>query len=370
MSDWAGIKKAINSNLSLPLNEKIDRDIEENRIGHGFVINSKPTSDFPVINTVGGADKYISGSITQRYIEKSGDYYYTFGISDYNNGFVTKDFDTFESLSSPYNVYICGRFVYKGVLYVFGSEDSYDGKNFYKVLNKKWTSLGSLPFSCIHESKRGVEYKDKAYFWNRTSSEAWCYDGSSWTKINIEGDPLGTTTDIYGEMFVYNNKLRLAVKRKFYCFDDSSNKFVIDNEISSFTSTADDRYNYENFYVTSNGILYMYFSNTEYELCEGSWIATNVSSRYLPTDASIIDGKIYYVSNYTIKMLNLDFYKDYEFCLPRNCLIFIEHRKKSWISPIENCEVLNDGLIRVLDDGVVKFRILGDRNSNLNVIFR
>lgn len=387
MSDWAGIKKAINSNLNLPLNEKIDRDIEENRIGHGFLTSTEPSSkgsgmsnNYNMYYKMSNND--ISSSYGFSHILYLDGFYYLFGNCNSATYWfkVTEDFSTITRMSPdiPYSFYYASAVVYRGEIYLIGSGNGSYARNFYKFNGKSWVKLTNLSFN--HQSVFSpVVHEDKIYLWSSATKTMRCYDGTNWSTVPL-AYTLSQKSDIGGQLFYFNNKLHFAV------WGDSDNRsitdiFCLENNTFVDSPYVPNHYGGQlqylyHFLPTLSGRLYAYgasYAPGVYELVKGSW--SRCSSSIYPIDNiffSFANDKVIQLNDSApeLYVTDLNFYKQYIFYLPKNSRVFFDEGEPNKFAAISNCRVLEDGSILTLEDGKIEFRSFGDLNPDTLVLFR
>lgn len=391
MSDWAGIKKAVNSNLSLPLNEKIDRDIEENRIGHGFFTSSEPTSqgnglsnNYKQTYTLSHNDM---GSYSCSHVLYMNGFYYILGYTYLTSWFkVSEDFSQVISMKPevPYPFYNASAVVYRGEIYIIGSFALDHSKKFYKFNGTSWVDMGKLSFN--HSTFfQPVVHEDKIYLWDSNNKTMRCYDGTNWSIVPLAYTPSHRSNT--GQLFYYEDKLHLAVigndgsKAMTDFFYLENGTFVSSSYIPNYYnggSDSDGNFHPITYILpTASGRLYAYdgLNDRTLELLDGSWsyCGTNVYP-IITNRFSLVNGKVIQPSSSsstpTLIVTDLDFYKNYIFYLPENVRIYFYKGEANRFAAISNCRVLEDGLILTLDDGKVEFRSFGDLNTNTPVLFR
>lgn len=355
MSIWAEIKKAINSNLSLPLNEKIDRDIEENRIGLGYMTSSEAK----LSGTYSNRNLYevrVTHTLSAAHIVLFRGMLYILGscISSGSKLFLKCEPGgaTTSAGGLPISLLRGTTFVYHDELYIMKTT------NFYKYDGTSWTKLtaGVSNFSEGHS----YVYKDKVYVTDHQKAKVYVYDGSSWTTIS--------TTEPLSSFFEKDGKLySLSASKTFYYLEENTTKFVVDANFSNDGIDYDftDNIGYIKTAVGTTGKIHLMFNNASYvyDVAHNKWISgspSNGQSMY-PSSYAVHEGVLYFTqssdsSYYCRKSLNIML--DVDYFLPKNTNIVMEDKELNTIVPINNCEVMDYNTIRVLEDGKITFRLI------------
>lgn len=393
MSIWAEIKKAINSNLSLPLNEKIDRDIEENRIGHGFSTSTEPSSKGSGMSNnykeyYKMSSDYLSSSYGFSHILYLDGFYYLFGHRNSAEYWfkVTEDFSTITRMSPdiPYSFYYASAVVYRGEIYLIGSGSSSYAKNFYKFNGESWVKLTNLSFYNQNRFSP-IVHEDKVYLWDNSNKVMRCYDGTNWSTVPL-AYTLSQKSDINGQLFYFKDKLHLAVWGNdgtnsitdIFCLEN--NTFVDSPYVPNYYYAGGNIHYIMHFLPTPSGRLYAYgasYAPGTYELVKGSW--SKLSSALYPIDDSFFSFAFSFANDKVIQLsdsapelyvTDLNFYKQYIFHLPKNTRVFFGEGEPNRFAAISNCRVLEDGSILTFEDGEIEFRSFGDLNPDTPVLFR
>ena len=391
MSDWAGIKKAINSNLSLPLNEKIDRDIEENRIGKGIVHSSSiPSSlelDKPQFDSL-----FQGGSTRATALVKLKDKYYLVGTRssghfELNTGPSPKL--SMPTISTSYtgsmsSMFFATVFVYKNAIYYTGGNNSSYCRHLYKFTTESnaWTELSNVPFD-IYANCGNYEFEGLAYIYLTESKEVATYNGSTWSKTSLNDSNLDKENKgRYGYFFEYRNNLYLCIsdftRAKVYFYVKSGKSFVPASDIPNI-SYADSSI-YETACGAENklGELYVWSGKRILKLMpNNTWKVANqkITMGY---SQPILDNDILYgvemADGYNVTRW-VEVYSDYTVSgyLPKNSEIIFDNEEltSDQVLAIKNCEVVSEGRIKVLEDGSTSFRIVNDHwRKNTNLLIR
>lgn len=391
MGIWAEIKKAINSNLSLPLNEKIDRDIEENRIGKGIVHSSNiPSSlklDKPQFKSFQQGNSTRASTLV-----KLKDKYYLVGCV--NEGYFElnvgsspqSDIKTLSTLYAGHMAYMPYPtiFVYNNAIYYTGGNCSEYRKYLYKYTTESgsWTELSNVPFD-IYSRCGNYEFEGLAYIYLAETKEVATYNGSTWSKTSLNDSNLDKKNKgRYGYFFEYRNKLYLCIsdftRAKVYFYVKSGNSFVLASDIPNI-SYADIKI-YETACGAENrlGELYVWSGKRILKLMpNNTWKVANQSIT-MGYSQPILDNDILY----GVEMSNgynftkwVEVYSDYTVSgyLPKNSEIIFDNEEltSDQVLVIKNCEVVSEGRIKVLEDGSTSFRIVNDHwRKNTNLIIR
>lgn len=398
MGIWAEIKKAINSNLNKPLNtlieestssidEKIDRYVDENKIGHGFITSASATLNSPDVDK-GWFKRISTGSFNlhQPHFVKHNDSLYAIGTASSSYG-STECFYKSDTIGGgmttsagalPYVFCRGTAFSYNNYIYIMGGEYSTnDLRLFYRYDGTKWTKLSSLPFDFA--SGYSYVYKDKVYVTEHTNANnkgnVLVYDGSTWTTINI-----GNGKYLWG-FFEKDNKLYVVDETltKFYYLDEATSTFVLDSDNFPATAPTDAPNSYGFFFVGISGKLHYVINTYVYTLEENKWIPYNHDNGSVYVGASmanaIHEGVIYacvntvYSNDVTYMSITTSQYKEYSFFLPRGVIMGLENSDVYTIAPVTNCEVTHDNSVRVIDDGTMVFRLI-ECNNTYRAVFR
>lgn len=375
MSDWAGIKKAINSNLSLPLNEKIDRDIEENRIGHGFLTSSVAELSGTVGNVLEGK-VFTQQTLYDPHIVLYRNSLYIVGTSissTHSNDFYKVDKDTGEMVevsSSPKLAIYGGTvFVYRDEIYAMGGTYSDYHKHFQKYDGTSWTQLTNLPFS--YYAGYSYVYKDKVYVSEVNSNgnmySIKVFDGSSWDEITIS-EPLCSFFEKNGKLYSMSSGLA------FYFLDENTNTFIKDSDFPTPNiSVSVSDLGEVKFYIGATGKLHLLYGKSAIVLEDkvnewviGGYAGGNNSDNIdgygsrSPTAYAILGDYVYfseYDSNSYFQRRPINQYKEISYFLPKNSIIFLENAEQYDILPVNNCEMIDAAHLRVIEDGDVTFRL-------------
>lgn len=355
MSIWAEIKKAINSNLNLPLNEKIDRDIEENRIGLGYMTSSEAKLNGTRSN-LKLSEVRISTELNVAHIVLFRGMLYILGACDSTSSKLFLKCEPGGTPTSAGNLPISllrgTTFVYHDELYIM--KTTY----FYKYDGTQWIKLtaGVSDFTEGHS----YVYKDKVYVTDHKRSKVYVYNGLSWTTIN--------TTEPLSSFFEKDGKLySLSVSKTFYYLEENTTKFVVDTNFSNDGIEIDfgNNIGYIKTAVGTTGKIHLMFNNASYvyDDAHNKWISGSPSpcqSMY-SSNYAVHEGVLYLThaaggSYYCRKSLNVIL--DIDYFLPKNTNIVMEDKELYTIVPINNCEVMDDNTIRVLEDGKITFRLI------------
>ena len=370
MSIWAEIKKAINSNLGLPLNEKIDRDIEENRIGHGFMVDNTPS-----VNTLNtdNSDITINKYLYAPHVVIFRGVLYFIGVTGTDgskSNFYKADSIGGSSVSTagslPYALREGTAFVYNDGLYIMGSAMSEDQKKFYKYNGNSWSKLSDLPF--FYSQGYSYVYKNKVYVSDLSSKVVHIYDGSTWENITV-GNKLGS-------FFEKDDKLYSLCEPSssdgnglvFYYLDENTGDFVIDNDFPNTGiragNSSSTTYAYKT-YTGTSGVVHLSVGSSEFVFDDTAkkWVGGSTGSRqcWYATAYAMHDDIVYFSSmsgndNGYCKR-HCDKYTQFDYLLPKNSIIDISNRANLNIIPVKNCELNADNTLKVVDNDSVTFRI-------------
>lgn len=349
---WSEIKKAVNSDLSKPLNEKIDNEIREKRLGLGFATCTEPILNGEVKNSYSYV--MLGQDIRQPAIEFYNNNFYLLGGSQNRGAYSFKrvsSLDYKNTVSSmtdiPFAFSTSGiSFVYKGYIHAINETIHYKWSD-----DTGWVKAETPPQSLINGF--AYVYKEKVYIVTANIVGFFIYDGT-WSYIEESGIA-------YGGLYEKDGKLYLLRSNGItYYLDEEKGNFITDNNIPR--APFSDMYGIA--VVDKDGDVHAIFNNKHYALIDNEWKKLNEknSTYKLPNyghKAIFYNNYVYYIItdiNGTIVKCNLNEYVEYSYLLPKNTNLFIPDLKQRFLYPIENCEVIGDGRIKVLQDGIVKFR--------------